>query len=87
MDRKIMIKIFTKKDCPRCPGAKELGQKLHEKGKKVEYFDIDTASGLAEASFYTVMSTPTVILTNQKGDEISSWRGEVPSLNSILPNC
>lgn len=80
------IKIFTKNDCPLCPGAKELGRKLHEKGKIVEYFEIDNASGLAEASFYTVMSTPTVILTDQKGDEISSWRGEVPSLNNILQN-
>lgn len=81
-----MIKIFTKKDCPLCPGAKELGQKLHEKGKKVEYFDIDTAAGLAEASFYTVMSTPAIILTSQNGDEISSWRGKVPGLNDILKN-
>ena len=81
-----MIKIFTKKDCPLCPGAKDLGQKLHENGKDVEFFDIDTASGLAEASFYTVMSTPTIILTSRKGDEINSWRGEVPSLNNILQN-
>lgn len=82
-----MIKIFTKKDCPLCPGAKELGQKLLEKGKNVEYFDIDTASGLAEASFYTVMSTPTIVLSDQSGDEINSWRGEVPILSNILQDC
>ncbi|MEW6088192.1 MAG: thioredoxin family protein [bacterium] len=79
-----MIKIFVKKDCPLCPGAKELGHKLTEKGRKVEYFDIDTALGLAEASFYNVLSTPSIILTNQNGDEINSWRGETPSLNNVI---
>ncbi len=77
------IKIFTKKDCPLCPGAKELGNKLEEQGKKVEYFDIETDVGLAEASFYTVLSTPSIIFTNQNGDEINSWRGEVPSINKV----
>lgn len=78
-----MIKIFTKKDCPLCPAAKELGRKLQEKGIEVEYFDVDADTGLAEASFYTILSTPSVILTNQNGDEINSWRGEVPSVNEV----
>lgn len=80
-----MVKIFIRRDCPLCPAAKELGRKLQEKEMEVEYFDIDTDTGLAEASFYTVLSTPSVILVNQNGDEINSWRGEVPSDSSLTP--
>ncbi len=81
------IKIFIKKDCPLCPGAKEVGQKLIDSGREIEYFDIDTDTGLAEASFYTVLSTPTIIISNSGGNEIYSWRGQIPSIKNILEKC
>jgi len=95
----MILKIFTQPNCPKCPPAKKLGEQLNRKdtsgvarrdspdggGKqiKVEYYDISTADGLAEASFYSVMSTPSLILCDDQGKETKSWRGETPSSKVI----
>lgn len=73
------LKIFTQPDCPKCPAAKKLGQKIDREGKvTVEWFDVSEVDGLAEASFYSVLSAPALILVDQKGREVVGWRGESP---------
>lgn len=67
------LKIFTQPVCPACPPAKELGKKLENK-IQVKYFDTLTPDGLAEAQFYNVMSTPTLVLVEDK-KEIKQWIG------------
>lgn len=81
----MILKIFTQPKCPKCPAAKKLGKKIEKEieNLKVEYFDVSTVDGLAEASFYTVLSTPGVILCNKKGKEIVGWRGETPEINEL----
>ncbi len=89
----MILKLFTKKNCPKCPAAKKVVKSLltmlHRDGgtggkkPKLEKFDIDTVDGMAEAAFYMVMSTPTILLCNDGGKEIASWRGEVPSLRDL----
>jgi len=39
---------------------------------------------LAEASFYSVMSTPSIILCDGRGKEKRGWRGEVPPAKEVL---
>ncbi|MFH1182869.1 MAG: thioredoxin family protein [Candidatus Moraniibacteriota bacterium] len=76
------LKVFTKADCPKCPAAKQLSQEIQKEGKmKVEHFDVDQAEGLAEAQFYSVMATPSLIVCKDDTDEeeIKSWRGEAPT--------
>lgn len=83
------LKIFTKADCPKCPAAKQLGGELKKEGKiNVEFFNVDEADGLAEAQFYSVLATPSLILCRDDEDqeEIKSWRGECPDKESILNN-
>lgn len=78
------LKIFTQANCPKCPPAKKLGKEIEKEGKlKVEWFDISTVDGLAEASFYSVLSTPSLILVNEAGKEITGWRGQVPRKSEI----
>jgi len=77
-----MIKIFTKVNCANCPKAKELGKVLEKKGCEVVYYDIDTVEGLTEASYFNIMSTPSVILINETTKK--TWLGKVPELNEIL---
>ncbi|MBI5208074.1 MAG: thioredoxin family protein [Candidatus Firestonebacteria bacterium] len=72
------LKIFWKERCPSCPGAKQLGGKCEKKGVKVEYYNVETAEGLAEGSFYDVMSTPTLVVTDMSENYIQSWNGVVP---------
>lgn len=68
------IKVFVRKDCPRCPAAKKAVEGLSD----VEMFDVDGIDGLAEAHFYNVLSTPSVIVVDAAGHELAGWRGEAP---------
>ncbi len=77
------IKIFTKEKCPRCPAAKEIGKELKRQGMKVFTYDLETIDGLAEASFHSILSTPSIIIEDEEEREIASWRGEVPSLQEV----
>ena len=78
------VLIFTKKTCPKCPPAKDLAGELEKEEIEVYSYDLDNPDGLAEAAMFNVMSTPSVIVVNNKGDrEIKSWRGSVPSKEEV----
>ena len=72
------VKIFTTSRCPKCPQAKVMGERLQRLGVHVEYYDLETADGLAEAAFYSVQSTPT-ILVEEEEEVVARWAGQVPS--------
>ncbi len=73
------FKLFWKDDCPKCPAAKETVSAING----VEYFSLDDPSGLAEAAFYSVMSTPSLVISNDDGSEVASFRGEVPAVSEL----
>jgi thioredoxin-related protein len=77
------IKFFVQSRCPRCAQAKQVGDALKKEGFRVLEYDMETADGLAEASFYSVQSTPTFILEDQEENTIADFRGEVPTLQKI----
>ena len=77
------VKIFTKTQCPKCLAVKEIGKKLKEDGVPVFYYDMDTTDGLAEASFYSVLSTPSLVVEDGEERELISWRGRVPTLEEV----
>ncbi len=74
------LKLFVSKDCPRCPAAKEA---VRASGGRVEIYDIDEAEGLAEAAFYGVLCTPSLLVVDEQGNEIRGWRCEVPHPRDI----
>ncbi|MCX8045124.1 MAG: thioredoxin family protein [Desulfobacterota bacterium] len=78
-----IIKVFVKNKCPRCPQAKEVGNTLREAGFNVIEYDVETPDGLAEASFYSVQATPTLIVADQQENTIADFRGVVPSVQQI----
>ena len=78
----LKMKVFWQKDCPNCPKAKEIGKKL-EKELEVQYCDVDTVDGLTEACLYQVMSTPSLVVIDEKGEEIESWKGILPEIDFI----
>ncbi|MBD3238388.1 MAG: hypothetical protein GF332_01980 [Candidatus Moranbacteria bacterium] len=80
------IKIFTQKDCPNCPPAKDLVHELEGQypDLEVEKHRVDEADGLAEAQFYTVLATPTIIICDQDDHEITSFRGQVPDKQDLI---
>lgn len=77
------IKIFTKTTCPRCPAAKEIGKRLKKEGFPVFQYDLDTRDGLAEASFYSILSTPSMLIEDEEEREVMAWRGTVPTLEEV----
>lgn len=79
------VKLFVKDNCPRCPAAKRVCEGL----EPLEVYNIDEIDGLAEAAFYSVLATPSVVVTDASGSEVASWRGEVPDrtkIESLLAN-
>jgi hypothetical protein len=78
------VKIFYSNDCPMCPMAKKLQANLTEKQVNVIGYDVETADGLAEASFYSVMSLPTVVVEDGMENGIGEWRGKVPQTEEVL---
>jgi glutaredoxin len=78
------LKVFTKSNCPNCPPAKELAKELKRENKlEVNNYNVDEAEGLAEAQFYTVLATPSLILCDENDEEITSWRGLAPSKEEV----
>ncbi len=79
-----IVKIFYKDDCVICPLAKKLGESLRKKNIDVVDYNVETADGLAEASFYSVMALPTIVVEDGKENGIETWRGEVPKMEEVL---
>ena len=77
------VKIFIKAKCPKCPAVKEIGTTLKGEGVPVFHYDLDTIDGLAEASFYSILSTPSIIIEDEEEKEVMSWRGVVPTLQEV----
>ena len=77
------IKIFWQEFCGKCPPAKALGKTLEAQGYAVEYFDVKTADGLGEAVYYSLMSTPSVVVANDDNKEIAKWAGKTPTLDEV----
>lgn len=74
------IKLFVKQDCPRCPAAKHAVEGIDE----VEIYSVDEVDGLAEASFYGVLATPTLLVLDDADREVAAWRGEAPDRAVLL---
>lgn len=79
-----IVKIFYKDDCPNCPMAKKLRDNLKEKDVHVFDYNVETADGLAEASFYSVLSLPTIVVEDASENGIGEWRGVVPKVEEVL---
>jgi hypothetical protein len=73
------LKVFVKENCQKCPAAKEVARRYPE----TELYDVEQAEGLAEAAYYSVLCTPSVIIVDEEGSEVFAWRCDVPSSKDI----
>jgi len=60
--------LFVRSACPACPSAKAAAGRL---GIPVNMVNADSAEGLAEAQRYQVYATPTAILFDEEGRELT----------------
>jgi len=78
------LKVFLKDNCPSCPEAKKVVKQLRVDGvQDIEEYDVGTTDGLAEGAFYSVMSTPTMLLVTPDEEAVVEWRGSVPTFEEI----
>jgi len=77
------VKLFWKAKCPECGGVKAVGSELKAEGLPVYDYDLDTPDGLAEASYYGVMATPTIIIEDEKENRIASFSGKIPTTAEV----
>ncbi len=73
------IKLFIQDDCPRCPAAKHAVSEFDA----VEVYDVGEMDGLAEASFHSILSTPTILVVDSAGNEVGGWRGVIPEPSEL----
>ncbi len=78
------VKIFYKDDCPMCPMAKKLKDNLREMNISVDDYNVGTTDGLAEATFYSVMALPTIVVEDDNENSVGEWRGNVPHIDEVL---
>jgi ribonucleoside-triphosphate reductase len=79
------ILLFVQDSCPACPDAKAAAGKL---GIPVNTIDAASEAGIAEATRRNVRSTPTAILLNADGAELSRARNSygIASLLRFVPD-
>lgn len=80
----VKLKFFFQSNCPKCPAAKRVVDELKAAGIPVELFDVKTVDGKLEAGYYGLMSTPSVVVTDNSDVEIAAWRGEAPEKEAVL---
>jgi len=51
--------------------------------KEHRIFDVSTLDGLTEASYYGILSTPTMIVEDKEEKTLADFRGMVPSPQQI----
>jgi hypothetical protein len=79
----VELKVFVKDSCPNCPAAKEVAGQFSFS----RLFDLDKPDGLAEAAFYSVLSTPSMVLLDDQGNVLKTWLAYVPRPNEIAKVC
>lgn len=78
------MKLFTSKNCPKCPAAKEIVSRVaKELGMKLgidyEILSIDEGENLISALKYQIASTPSFVI-----DEEAVFIGIVPSKRELI---
>jgi glutaredoxin len=77
------LKVFTQPTCPRCPAAKQLVKQVEHKFQ-VEFLDIKTEDGLAEALEYDIMATPSLVVLDHDNNVVRQWSVEMPDSEELI---
>lgn len=64
----VSFELFTRDGCPSCPAMK---QSVEQSGLEGTMHDVDTEAGTARAIELSIYATPTVVLFDESGREIT----------------
>ena len=76
--------LFTGKNCPKCPKAKEILREVAkslnlEEGRDYEILDIGDEENMITALQYQIASTPSFVINGK-----AKFIGEIPSKDELL---
>jgi glutaredoxin len=71
---------FFRESCPNCTPVKSYVENLTIDGRMV---NVDTGEGMAQAIEHQILSTPTVLLMNDRGETVAQ-AGNVDQLRTII---
>lgn len=77
------VKLFVRENCPLCPAARRACDGI----VNLSVYDVGDVDGLAEASLWGVLTTPSVLVVDSTGREVARWGGQPPDpseLRSLL---
>ena len=77
------VKIFWQENCARCPPAKELGEQLQSLGHNVHFCNVKNIHGRKEAIYHDILSTPSIVITDELNKEIKVWRNITPTIDEV----
>lgn len=85
---KFTIKIYTKKDCPDCGNAKKLIKELNKEifenyEVEIQEHDIETLDGLTDSAYHGILSTPSVVITENNEKSIIMYIKMVPEIEEL----
>jgi hypothetical protein len=77
------VKVFGKPDCEFCKTTMKKFETffgrwgIDKNSTPLNFFDMETADGLAEGAFYSVTKIPSTVI-EKDGEQIGFWHGKVP---------
>lgn len=77
--------LFLREGCDSCPEALAACDGIED----LTVHDLEHVDGITQAAAFGVHTAPSVLVVDNDGREIASWRGEVPdrdSLRSLVSN-
>ncbi len=79
------ILLFVSSHCPHCPAAEQIVKKVvpdyYDHGLSLKKIRIKTKEGKKRSLEYNVRATPTILVLNDKGNEIKRMVGVVSEDN------
>ena len=79
------IYYFYKEDCTACQLLKKAVESMFEKiNDNVYKYMIDVEKDNVLVDKYKIFVIPTIILLNDKGEEIKKWRSDNPPFKEII---
>lgn len=80
--KNVSFTFFMRKTCPNCPPVKNC---IEASGLIGEYIDVDSADGFEKASVMGIFAAPTVVFTDENGNECFRARS-VKEITDFLAN-
>lgn len=79
----MILKIFKNEEADVGEDIIEFTNSLQEEGFNIESNNLNDDETNSQAEIYQIFNSPSFVVTDDNGQEITSWRGIIPPLDEI----